>query len=185
MGWIVYADRVREPKAELDKLCNWESKNDTGGVVTHRALKSALVNFTEYYAAVETFNTDSGERVVWAAVMMVTLNPFGYKDMSEDMGPGIHRCPESILKLLTPTENEYAKQWRADAWNHIAARAAAPKVGEVIEFAEPVSFTDGAEYRTFEIVKYRKAGKAFRPVGGYGLYKITGWQRMAYKVVTS
>jgi hypothetical protein len=34
------------------------------------------------------------------------------KAITEDMGPAEDECPARILKLLTPTENEYASQWR-------------------------------------------------------------------------
>ncbi|MFR8621990.1 hypothetical protein [[Ruminococcus] torques] len=37
---------------------------------------------------------------------------FGYKDMDESELPFYYNCPESILKLLTPTENADANEWR-------------------------------------------------------------------------
>jgi len=37
---------------------------------------------------------------------------FSYKNMSEDMGPAQSECPESILDLLSPTESDWANEWR-------------------------------------------------------------------------
>ncbi len=57
---------------------------------------------------------------VFALVCLVRRNPkstdghaFGYKDMSESMGPWEDGCPAKILDLLTPTTSEYALDWRA------------------------------------------------------------------------
>lgn len=41
------------------------------------------------------------------------------KAMSEIMGPAEDRCPASILKLLSPTDNEYASDWRERCWKNI------------------------------------------------------------------
>ena len=43
----------------------------------------------------------------------------GYKDMEESEGPYYYNCPERILKLLTPTSNEYALRWRKKCWERI------------------------------------------------------------------
>jgi hypothetical protein len=55
---------------------------------------------------------------------------FGYKDMSEDMGPVISDCPERILKLLSPVEELFtnegsrdcASRWRERCWENIKSR---------------------------------------------------------------
>jgi hypothetical protein len=90
-----------------------------------------------YYAAVEQLRVAAGEREVWALICLVRCNPrdpegyiFGYKDMEESMGPHECDCPKSILDLLTPTDAQYARQWRARCLESAAARramAAKPK----------------------------------------------------------
>jgi hypothetical protein len=84
-----------------------------------RVLKSALVGGHVYYAAVEHRRAGDA-REVFAAVCLVHHNPrdpegfiFGYKDMTEHMGPVESACPEEILDLLTPTTSACALQWRA------------------------------------------------------------------------
>lgn len=111
---------------------------------TARVLDSALVNLTEFYAAVEHVDKQTGDRRVWAAVFKITMirgpkrdrwtrddswdHNFCYKDMDESMGPYQTNCPERILKLLTPTEHEYAVKWREACWAKIEAKKARPKI---------------------------------------------------------
>jgi hypothetical protein len=48
--------------------------------------------------------------------------------MDETMGPVESRCPERILDLLTPTDSEYANEWRARCRAFHAASKARPKI---------------------------------------------------------
>jgi hypothetical protein len=85
---------------------------------------------------------------------------FGYKTISEDMGPGDYNCPRAILELLTdPAEMglsgkslEWATQWRKSCWENLAAQEAKPKVkaGTAIQFANPITFTDDVQAEYFE-----------------------------------
>ena len=110
---------------------------------TYRVLDTALVNLTEFYAAVEMIHKETGVRRVWACMIKVTFirtarkdrwsygdrdENFCYKDMDESMGPYYTNCPERILKLLTPTEHEYALEWRRKCWAKIEAKKARPKI---------------------------------------------------------
>ena len=47
---------------------------------------------------------------------------FSYKDMDETMGPCYYDCPKSILDLLSPTNNEYANNWRAKCQKQITKK---------------------------------------------------------------
>ncbi len=83
----------------------------------YKVLDSAFVNFNEFYAAVECINKQTGERSVFATIILVTLheessNNICYKDMDESFGPYAYNCPLRILNLLTPTVNECAIEWR-------------------------------------------------------------------------
>lgn len=40
------------------------------------------------------------------------ITDLGYKDMDESSGPLQYDCPVSILKLLSPTDNENTMEWR-------------------------------------------------------------------------
>ena len=107
----------------------------------YKVLDSATVKFNTFYAAIERKNTETGERHVFAVIFLLRHVPkehhnFGYKDMSEDMGPCEDDCPERILKLLTPTDSEYANDWRRRCWAKIEARKSRPTIvpGTVLRY---------------------------------------------------
>ncbi len=82
---------------------------------------------------------------------------FGYKDMEESMGPVESSCPEEILRMLTPTEEKYALDWRERCWNRIKEKAKNPKleVGMVIKTASPITFSDGSRLELFVVKSLR------------------------------
>lgn len=82
---------------------------------------------------------------------------FGYKDMDETMHPYYYNCPERILKLLTPTDNTSAWEWRQTCWEKINKRKARPKlkVGDKIKFKTPLNFTNGDKISEFIVTKVR------------------------------
>ena len=130
MGWT-FQEKPRDVRGDLDRSLTWT--NEDGA---RRVLDSAIVNRTEYYAAVEWIRAD-GSREVWCAVFLLKFHPkardgltFGYKDMEESMGPYAWRCPLRILSLLTETQNAYANAWRAKCREYHARRAALPKLAE-------------------------------------------------------
>ena len=104
----------------------------------YEVLKSSIVGST-YYAAVKQLKRcgdedENGnfiavdipkeEQRVWGAVFLTSTNMkdyfnFSYKDMSESMGPCRYECPKGILDLLSPTDNEYANNWRAKCYANI------------------------------------------------------------------
>lgn len=100
MGYTQY-DRSMTPAealAECNSLCTWNNPGSRS-----RVLASGITGSGEgrgFYAAVETIS-DKG-RKVWCAVLRIDLSPFGYKDMSEDMGPRIDNAPLHVLQALEP-----------------------------------------------------------------------------------
>lgn len=128
MGWL-YMKSLRGqagPSEYLDVQFTFERPEGTSKV-----LRSELIGKT-YYAAVEQRRRDDGEREVFALICLVAYDPldsegyiFGYKDMSEHMGPYECHCPEGFLDLLTPTDRPYAKSWRARCHANAASRRAA------------------------------------------------------------
>lgn len=142
MGWTHCYDGYRKPdgsidrKYECDRLLTWCRKDENGNVISSgEVLKSAMVGST-YYAAVR--NKD-GE--VWAAVFLTCGRTrhdgtaWGYKDMDETMGPNEDKCPASILALLTPTDSEWANEWRERCRKNIARAAEIRKHGPLPLYA--------------------------------------------------
>ena len=131
MGWTethatFYKNGKVDRKAECDAICTYTNEK-----VTSRVLKSAMVS-TVYYAAVEQIR--EGVREVFAAVFLTSGSlcgypyfNFSYKDMSEDWCPCEQDCPVSILKLLTPTDSEYANEWRQKCYENAEKKKAARK----------------------------------------------------------
>lgn len=103
MGWSsIYTGRLtsQEKKQRIDRVRTWENEE---------VVKSCMVG-TTYYAAVR--RKDDG--VVYAVVALTQLEEgeFCFKDMSETCGPIEEKCPIGILKLLSPTDDKLAQEWR-------------------------------------------------------------------------
>ena len=140
MGWVHCFDGRRLPNGkidrryECDKLLTWDTKDKDGNLITtNRVLKSAMVGST-YYAAVES-RSAWGARKVWASIFLTCgqtkhdHTAWGYKCMDESMGPNESKCPASILALLTPTDSQWANEWRERCRKNIAAAAERRKNG--------------------------------------------------------
>lgn len=140
-----------------------------------RVLDSAFVNCSEFYAAVEFIDKLTGKRDVWCATFMVKLykekNGYNicYKDMEESMGPCMYNCPERILDLLTPTDNENVNVWRAQNREKIVKRKTKPPLvaGTVLLADPPISFTDGSQQSRLTVRDRR--GSRVNFVEGYRL----------------
>lgn len=80
-----------------------------------------------YYAAVKVTILSTGEAETFAAVVLTHTNNrdyfnFGVKTMGESSGPCEDHCPASILSLLSPTDSEYANNWRERCRKNIEAK---------------------------------------------------------------
>lgn len=135
-----------------------------------------------FYAAVRDDLT--GE--VWAFVSLIIRTRgyfnFTFKDMDETSGPAEAEAPAAILDLLTPTEHEYAIQWRARCRENIAAKAARPKVakGDTVTFTHPLRFSNGVEAATFTLVERT----TFRAANGM-LVRIPAWRDRDHKLASA
>lgn len=108
-------------KAEVDKHFNWS--NDAQKV---EVVRSCMVGGT-YYAAVKMTTLSTQEEKTIAAVALTHADSkdyfnFGVKIMDESMGPCEDRCPASILSLLSPTDSEYANNWRERCRKNIESK---------------------------------------------------------------
>jgi len=194
MGWLYMKSLNGHsgPRQYLDAQLTWE-----GPDTISKVLRSALVGMRVYYAAVERILPATGAREVWAAVCLVRYNPrdregyiFGYKDMSEAMGPCERDCPEPILDLLTATNHEHARHWRGDCRANAAARRArqakpSPRAGQTIIFDEPLAFTDGRSFDRLEVVANPQIHRTvlFRAPGSGKLYRIPNIKSRTYRLV--
>lgn len=191
MGWL-YMREMRghaTPRAYIDNQFTY-SRDD------HRltVLASSMVVST-YYAACERIEA-SGDRQVFAVVCLTRHNPrstdghvFGYKDMTEHMGPCESECPAALLDELTATDSEYALAWRARCRANLLAKKLdrakpTPKPGQTIILDEPMHFSDGSDRSRFEVVANPK-GKTplFRDPQSRAICRIPAFRKRAYRIV--
>jgi hypothetical protein len=60
---------------------------------------------------------------IWVAVVKIVCNnsrEIGFKTMGEDEHPYYYNCPKKILKMLSETDNKYAKEWREECWKRFS-----------------------------------------------------------------
>lgn len=129
MGWdgvYMACPKGKERMEYALKGYNWETD-----LAKARVLDSAMVG-TTVYAAIELTVKKTGEKRVRGAVILTDYDKrdgcFLTKHMSEDMGPNYWECPKRILKLLTPTDSEWANQWRENCYKQLAKMAERRKV---------------------------------------------------------
>jgi hypothetical protein len=156
---------------------DWFSKQWSGG---YELLDIAQVKGVLYGA----LKTPDGD--VTAVVILIRWAPkewynFGEKGMTESMQPYYWDCPERILDRLTPTDDTYSLLWRAQCRHNLDLRKQRPrvKVGALVRFLEPLTFSNGMQGDRFRWVK----GSQFHDENGYGRYRITNWRSRPYDVI--
>ena len=111
MGWTgrwYYGTTRQERLAKMLEVYNWEDEREKVEVID-----SALVGTTAF-AAVKVTDKATGKTRVCASVVLSRLDGHELmtKEIGEEMGPCEKGCPRRILDKLTPTENEFANEWR-------------------------------------------------------------------------
>lgn len=180
MGWTSY-HATHYKKGTVDRKAECDAYFMEGlNAGYYRIVKSALIG-SVYYAAVENLkrygekqpdgsrpieDVPEAERHTWAAVFLTSVDSrdyynFAYKDMSEDMGPGECDCPASILSLLSPTDHEWAIEWRERCRKHIEEKKSPNAlknlpIGAVIRFSQ-------RNGNVVELVKHPAAYQFKRP----------------------
>ena len=109
MGWAFYNASNYKPNGRVDR-----KKEADETFSEHYTVIESVMVASVHYAAIKNERTGA---VSAAVTLTATANRgsgsnFGYKGMSENMGPSDAKCPISILELLTPTDDEYAIKWR-------------------------------------------------------------------------
>lgn len=117
-----------------------------------------VVNKTAYIALKLADKTE-----VVGVVVLLDYKPklhfnFAYKVMDETMIPYYYDCPESIMNMLTETDNESAIQWRAFCKETTVKTKALKslKVGDTIVFQNEFSFKKYGKAKTFTLTDKKK-----------------------------
>jgi hypothetical protein len=145
MGWTSFP--MHKPIKEWFKE-EWGNK--------YEVIDSALVKRNTLYGAVKVKET--GE--IFCAVFLIRWSRnfynFCYKDMTEHSGPGQCDCPQRIMKLLSPLNDEndpngWAREWRKRVNDYWTKRNTMNKnKDKVIKTKDLVSFTSGSAYQYFK-----------------------------------
>lgn len=126
MGWTgIHASHYKNGTVDRKAECDDLFKTGMNVMKTHMLtlLKSAMVGSVSYAAIERKSLSDSTDREVYAVICLthVDINDhfnFKHKGMSEDCGSYESKCPMSILKLLTPTEDGSAVEWRKRCYEY-------------------------------------------------------------------
>jgi hypothetical protein len=124
MGWNSFPgfkDRwtEKEMKDLFDEDWPQGYKTLESVIVSEPALRSV------YYAAVQ-----KPDGSVFASIVLIEkIFKQLYKNVDENHGPRVFDCPLSILDRLSPTENEYALNWRKRCRNVALSRRKASERG--------------------------------------------------------
>jgi hypothetical protein len=147
MGWLFY----HRPPGQSDRDHFAPKLGDKREIVACATVHNV------FYAAVRDLEDDyrkPGE--VWAFIALLRRQRgefnFGYKDMSETMGPVECNAPARVLDALTPTDNEYALEWREECRKNLAKAEERKKVrrGSIIELPRELGFGEAGEASLFE-----------------------------------
>jgi hypothetical protein len=175
-------------KAYLDAQFTYERPQEDGSSRGLKVLASACPGNRVYYAATQVI-ADGKPGEVFAIVCLVRWNPrdkegyiFGYKDMEESMGPCEAECPARILDLLTPTDKEYALDWRKRCRANLERRSRKLSDGDRLRLPEPMKFSDGHIGQEFIVAK-RGRRLVLRDPDTGGYYRITRLMERAWSIV--
>ena len=191
MGWLTmpFTSMGGRPtaKAYLDAQFTY-TRDVEGGTRGLRVLASSCPQNRTYYAAAQVMTNGVGGEI-FAIVCKVrwcrkskTGENFGYKDMEESMGPYEDDCPGSILDLLSPTDNEYAQEWRQRCRARLARRARKLEHGDRVRLKTPVKFVDGHIGSEFIVEKRGRRLSLRDPETSLG-YLIAGFMDLPWQVV--
>ena len=127
---------------------------------------------------------------IWAVVFLTSIDSrsyynFSYKIISEDMGPCEDKCPESILKRLSPTDSPWANEWRERCWENVKKKKSPDAlhnlpIGTVIQYMR-------SDDTVVKLWKHQPAYQFKRPFWFHeesGRYLSSKWIPENYEVVS-
>jgi hypothetical protein len=171
MGWLYRHDPIDDPVAYLTDQFNYENEHRRSEVLAAARVGSTV------YMAIRSTEKATGASFVFAAVILISntrKNGFGYKDMTESMGPCECACPKRIMRLLSPVEDipnpSYTAEWRARvAAHHAATRALRAKRGRlqpgcIVTLDRAVSFPGSTTATAFHLRFVQRRTPIFEPV---------------------
>lgn len=175
MGWTYFASNGRDTitllKNEINEdgtFAKWEwLDHATKGNVVYAVVKKtpkAENNDTTY-----VHDADGSFRFI---LVLLTSRKgeagydFGYKDITEAMGPVDKDCPKRLLQLASPLRDDYqghARAWRQSCRDKrkddATSKSKRPKPGDTFRTLRPVNFRDGTSHSEFTCVMVKGRGR--------------------------
>ena len=160
-------------KAEVDDNFKWFKfdKDDPHKLIKEVSVRKSTMVGSTYYGAIDIWTKDKGHEFVGVVVLTKVINRsrIAIKVMGETVGPHYYDCPASILKLLSPTDNEWALEWRRKCEEQIVKKKELNKIkklgiGSIISFPSPFDTTFG--HKKGDIITLRKYDKSKWQVKG-------------------
>ena len=139
MGWTSYHATNYDSKGRVNRKAECNEYFEGGLNKGHYKVVKSAMKGSVYYAAVKKLlkyigedengksvyeQLPEAEQEVFAVVFLTAVDSkdyfnFSYKEMDESMGPCYYDCPKSILDALSPTESEWAIEWRKKCWEKL------------------------------------------------------------------
>jgi len=158
MGWVSY----QRAKGETDRAhFTRELLRHSDYEIAQCASKNRV-----FYAAVRTISTGEVRALVVLMRWRRGQFNFAYKDLDESMGPANAEAPAAVLDALTPTDNEYALEWRQRCRTNLAhgtanrTRLRGVTDDVIIRTTTLLQFENGLVARLFRCV--HRAGRTIR-----------------------
>lgn len=141
MGWTSYRASFFYRDGQINRKKECDSYFDEGVKRGLCRIEKSVMKGKEYYAAItdlkrevkdavgNVMKDDLGniiyegipkeEQKTFAMIFRTAVegNTFYFKPMDESCGPFYYGCPNTILNLLSPTDSEYANEWRTKCRN--------------------------------------------------------------------
>lgn len=108
---------------------------------------------------------------------------FSYKIIHENENPEYANFPQKMFKILSPTDNIGALEWRKKCEEkHKKEQVLTKKLQHksVIQFQKPILIEDSQSINTFTVIKNGKKTH-FKHNGKY--YKIKNWRKIKFDIV--
>jgi hypothetical protein len=175
MGWTTFASRGRATVDILKDEINGENEHGKWEWLDHAQRGNVVYAVVRKTPKGESSDTtyaceaDGSYRFILVVLTSRKGEPgydFGYKDITETMGPVEKDCPERLLQLASAFRDDYqgyGRAWRESCRQKRRAEAGVtskrPKPGDTFRTLRPVSFRDGTTHSEFTCVMVQGRGR--------------------------
>ncbi len=158
MGWsFTYGATRRNIIEEVTR--GWTHDDGTGS----KTIKHCCRGNTLYAVHENTRCNGEVYRFIGVHLLQRSSDGWGYKSISEDMGPYQTNCPVSYIELaeeMPPSDGmgKNSIEWRAKVRKEARLRSRKYTVGQVVESVRPLRYS-GGEVTRFKVMRLPKGGR--------------------------